>query len=533
MIMNLSSQKTKQRTIISLIIVLFALFFGSCNEKKQPQKPIIKIQVQPIENVYIHYSEDENTFRIGNGSIERTIFIDRKSNHAFTISFVNKLTGHNYINSLGEEFSFEINQTKVSALTETIQYVKYEIYSIGAVKQLELDFKAKSENFGEITIKVFYEVCSNNPAIRKWIEIENTTSSAITINSLIVESLNLMPGIIDDISIYDLAEYLPNKNLVGISPVILNTNLMEGFIIGNEIPGVMKYYDLYSTPPQIAFGMRKSGDLYAPSINIEPSETWACPAVFIFIFAGDPIKSIKSFLDFVSDYITIKQWQSYNVWFEEISEQTTEDLLKSKLNQAKNSNFDIFCLKGTWTDKLGDWTFENKPYIKNISEYAHSFDMKFGLCIDFAMAEPDSFVLTQYADLALKPQYDMDYTIPETNAKLMCLGSKYAIYMAYEISALIKELNLDYIKLTGEMIPPQDIGACFASNHFHLNPSSSLWSIYEGFFALIAYLHTQHKDLIVDISLEHYYPPGGIDYALLRCADINTGIKNENLEEGQ
>lgn len=531
MIMNPFRQKTEQMTIIFLSIILFALFFGACKEKKQPQKPAIKIQVQPIENVYIHYSEDENTFRIGNGSIERTIFIDKKSNHTFTTSFVNKLTKHNYINSLSEEFSLEINQTQVSALTETIQYIKYEIYSIGAIKGLELDFRAKSESFGEIIIRVFYEIYSNNPAIRKWIEIENTTSSTITISSLIVERLNLMPGIIDDISIHDLAEYLPNKDLVGISPVILNTNLMEGFIIGNEIPGVMKYYDLYSKPPQIAIGMRKSDDIYAPSILIEPNETWASPAVFVFLFANDPSESIKAFLDFVSEYITINQWQSYNVCFEEISEQTTEDSLRSKIDQAKRSDFDIFCLKGNWADRLGDWTFENKPYIKNISEYAHNSDMKFGLCIDFAMAEPDSFVLTEYADLVLKPKDKLDYTVPETNAKLMCLGSKYAIYMAYEISALVKELDLDYVKLTGTMIPPREIGACFADNHFHLNYASSIWSIYEGFFALIAYLHSQHKDLIVDVSLENYYPPGGLDYALLKCADINMGLKTENLEE--
>lgn len=529
--MSLTRQKTEQKIAIFLCIISIALFFGACYEKKQPQKPIIKIQVQPIENVYIHYSEDENMFRIGNGSIERTIFVDKKSNHAFTTSFVNKITKHNYINSLSEEFSLDINQTQVSGITENLRYVNYEIYSVGAIKGLELDFKANSKSFGEINIRLLYEIYSNNPVIRKWVEIENTTASAITISSLLVERLNLMPGIIDDISVHDLAEYLPNRGLVGISPVILNNNLMEGFIIGNETSGVMKYYDLYSKPPQIAVGMRKLGDLYAPSIQIEPGETWTCPAVFIFFFAGDPSKSIKTLIDFVSDYITMNQWQSYNVWFEEISDQTTEDLLKDKINQAKNSSFDIFCLKGNWADRRGDWTFENKPYIKNISEYAHNLGMKFGLCVDFAMAEPDSFVLNQYSDLLLKPKDKTDYTIPDTNSKLMCLGSKYAVYMAYEISALVDELNLDYVKLTGMMIPPPEVGACFADNHIHINYASSIWTIYDGFFALISYLHSQHKDLIVDVSTEYYYPPGGLDYALLKYADINTGLKTENLEE--
>ena len=515
--------------IISFVLpIILALFLSACNEQKTPTKPIATINVQPINSVYIQYSENENIFHIGNGLIERTIFIDKKSNHTFTTSFTNRLTKHNYINSLSEEFSLRINQTPISGIAENLQYMEYKIYSNGFTKGLELDFRAKSGAFGELNIRLLYEISSNTPAIRKWVEVENITASSVTVDSVIVECLNLLPGIADDIAVHDLAEYLPNRNLLGLSPVILNSNLMEGLIIGNEIPGVMKYYDFYSKPNQLAVGMRRFGDAYAPAIQLEPGEVWTCPSVFIYFFAGDPHNTVENFLDFVSEYIIINKQQNYKVWFEDISDETTEDSLKNKINQAKDAKADILCLKGNWTDKLGNWTYDKKAYIKNINEYTHSSGMKFGLCIDFALAEPESFVLTQYPNLVLKPKDKLDYTIPDSNAKLMCLGSDYALFMAYEIDALVKELSLDYVQLTGTMIPPSDVGECFADNHIHRTSGESLWSIYDGLYALISYLHSQHDNLIVDISPENYYPPGGLDYAILKYADVNMGLKIED-----
>jgi hypothetical protein len=512
--------------LISYVLpIILILFLSACNEQKTPTKPIAKINVQPIDSVYIQYSENENIFRIGNGLIERTILIDKKSNHTFTTSFTNRLTKHNYISSLSEEFSLRINQTQVSGITENLEYIEYKIYSNGSTKGLELDFRAKSEIFGVLNIRLLYEISSNNPAIRKWIEVENITASSVTVDSVLVESLNLLPGIVDDISVHDLAEYLPNKNLLGLSPVIINSNLMEGLIIGNEIPGVLKYYDFYSKPNQLAVGMRKFGDSYAPMIQLEPGEVWTCPSVFIYFFAGDPHNTVENFLGFISENIIINKWQNYKIWFEDIPDETTEDSLKNKINQAKDAKADIFCLKGNWTDKRGNWTFDKKAYVKNINEYIHNSGMKFGLCIDFALAEPESFVLTQYPNLVLKPKGKSDYTVPDSNAKLMCLGSDYALFMAYEIDALVKELNLDYVQLTGTMIPPSDVGGCFADNHIHRTGGESLWSIYDGLYALISYLHGQHNDLIVDISPEYYYPPGGLDYAIIKYVDVNMGLQ--------
>ena len=108
----------------------------------------------------------------------------------------------------------------------------------------------------------------------------------------------------------------------------------------------------------------------------------------------------------------------------------------------------------------------------------------------------------------------------EEGVKMMCLGSEYAIHAAYEIDRLVEDLNLDYVKLTGHIIPDQEAGGCFAEDHVHRSSAESLWYIYEGLFALCAYLHSQHPDLIIDVSPESYHPGGTIDYSLLKHADI-------------
>ena len=102
----------------------------------------------------------------------------------------------------------------------------------------------------------------------------------------------------------------------------------------------------------------------------------------------------------------------------------------------------------------------------------------------------------------------------------MCLGSEYTLYIAHEIDGLVKDLDLDYIKLAGPMIPDGESSGCFAEKHVHRSSAESLWYIYEGLFAICKHLHSQNPDLIIHVSPESYSPDGRIDYALLRYADV-------------
>jgi alpha-galactosidase len=294
--------------------------------------------------------------------------------------------------------------------------------------------------------------------------------------------------------------------------------LKEGLVIGNETPGILKYYDIYTKPGKIAVGVVPNGERYSPQIQLMPNEVFTNPAVFIFLFKDDLTQSKETLSTLISEYISETQALKYKVLFESVSNDTTESSLIEKAKQAKDSGADVFCLSGNWTDKRGDWTYE-KINIKNVSEYVHSLGMKFGLCIDLAVAEPESIILTQHPRWVVKSKNGSDYDLSENNAKLMCLASEYDLYMAYEIDAIVKELNVDYIKLTGDMFPLADEGGCFAKDHLHNTSGESMWRIYDGLFAIIKYLHGQNWDLLVDVSLDKYNM-GLLDYALLKYANV-------------
>ncbi|HGJ63965.1 TPA: hypothetical protein ENS27_01100 [bacterium] len=506
----------KTLTLISIILSLF-----SCSVHKINPNPVIKLEVQPLDSIYIYYNEKSSLFRIGNEFIERTIFLDKKANRIYTTTFLNKSTQHNYINSLGEEFSFRINGTQISGITGNVIYKSHQIFSQVDAKGLELSFDVKLENIGTFSIRLLYEVYDHIPVIRKWIEIENKTGSSIAVDSVLMESIRLLPGIDFDIDIRDLSEYLRNKKFRGLSTVVFNTNLKEGFIIGNETPGILKYNDVYSKPGKIGIGMTQQGGQYVPQIQITPKEIFSSPGAFVFLFTGEPEQSKDRFEEFMFDYLLVNQSQKNSIQFENINPDINEAILIEKVKQTKNSGIDIFCISGNWTDRRGDWTYEKNPYIKNIAEYTHSLGMKFGLCIDLSVAETESIILDQHSQWTVKLKNGSDYEISDNKTKLMCLGSEYALYMAYEIDAIVKELNLDYIKLTGEILPIADKGGCFAVNHLHKTSLESLWYIYDGLFAIMKYLHVHNPNLIIDIDLDSYNPSGLIDYALLMNANIN------------
>jgi len=475
------------------------------------EKPELKLKVQPAQGTYIFYDSRKSTFRMGNEFIERRIFVDK--NRIYTTAFINKLSNNNYSKSPGEEMAFSANGEKISGVNGTLEFLGHDLSS----NILEIRFSAKLET-GNLNIRIVYEIL-HKPIIHKWIEIENTGGSYITIDSIQVESLKLIPG-----AEYDLTIFNPQKNSKVLSPAVYDAHLSEGFFLGNEAPGILQYYDIYSSNGYVNIGLTPYQQDYGTEVQLAPNEKFTSPATFIFLFKGDPEGSVESLLEFVDEYISLPKIPEYKVWYE--SPSNIQLQIYEHVQNAKESGSDVFCLREDWTDRRGDWTFEKNAYIPELSQYVHNSGMKFGLCIDLAIAETESQVLIQNPEWTVKAEDGSDYIDPKyyelssSNGRLMCLGSEYAVYMAYEIDELVRELGLDYVKLTGAMLPGAGTKGCHSKDHIHRSGAESWRSIYDGLFSIIRYLHSSHWDLIVDISLESYSPSGMMDYALLRNADM-------------
>jgi len=503
-----------------IVAILAVVTLGSCGGRAEKDIPVLQLQVESVSSVYIQYDSRASAFRIGNELIERRISVDVEAHRIFTTAFISKLSGSNYIRSLSEEFSFRANGAKLSGVTGDFEYVSHETFGSGGVKCLAVTLRVEQEEVGALRVELVYEVCPHMPVIRKWIEIANPGGSSVTIDSIQVESLSLRPG-----SEYDLEVHTGSRpsiqGIEALSPVVFDVHLAEGFFIGNESPGVLKYSDLYSDGSFVSIGMKPHSQNYATQIQLAPNEEFTSPAAFILFFKGGPHQAEEVLAEFVAEHLAWSRTPRYSVWYENITTDMTEQEARERVQLAAESGADIFCLGGGWASKRGDWIISKNAHLEDFGQYACDLGMKFGLSIDLAVADLDSQIIVEYPQWVVKLNDGSDYTISDGNSgKMMCLASEYAVYIAHEIDALVKELGLGYIKLTGPMIPNGEASGCFAQDHVHRSSAESLWYIYEGLSSVCKYLHSQHPDLIIDVSPESYNPGGSIDYALLKYADI-------------
>lgn len=440
--------------------------------------------------------------------------MNQKRRFIFTATFINKLSGSSYVRSLSEEFSFRANGIKLSGVTGDFEYIDHEMSGAGGVKELGINLRVMREEVGLLKVKLVYEIYPRTPVIRKWMEIENVGGSPVTIDSIQVESLSLMPGSEYDLDVYTVSP----EGAEMLSPMVFDTRLMEGFFVGNEWPGILKYSEFYSNGSFISVGMRSYSQRYAAEIQLAPGEGFTSPAVFILFFKGEPDTAERTLEDFVAEYITWSRTPIQSIWYENLLTNTMTDAgIRKKVQLAAESGADIFCITGNWMDKRGDWNVNQNAPLEKFGKYAHELGMKFGLSMELAVADPDSQVMADYPQWVVRSADSPDGADNE-NGKLMCLGSEYTLYLAYQTDTLVRDLGLDYIKLTGQMVPDGD--GCFAKDHVHRSSAESLWYIYDGLFAICKRLHNQHPDLMVDISTESYTPDNTIDYALLKCADV-------------
>ncbi len=404
-------------------IFLFSLFSG-CGHKVKQEITVPKIEIQPIQSLYISYDSRNSTFRIGNELIERRVFLDTKANRVFTNAFINKLSMQNYIKSPDKEFSFRMNGVEFNGINGNLEFLNYKINSYGDLKNLEINTRTKSDT--SLNVRIIYEIYSHKPVIRKWIEFENTSGTDIVLDSIIVESLSIMPGSEYDLEIYSLEsknptwtkefnsailksdDQIPYPILIALSPAVFNSRLNEGIFFGNEFPGILKFCDIYSTGKTISLGMKPFAQSYSAEIQLSPQEKLIIPPTFIFLFKGDLQSAEKELSNFIREYFIPFQSNNLKVWHEDIMPDDTKEKLVEKVNLAKENSANIFCISGNWADKRGDWVCKY-DYIHEIIEYVHSLDMKFGLCIDIAIAEPESFVLTQHPEWCFKTSDNSDY----------------------------------------------------------------------------------------------------------------------------
>jgi alpha-galactosidase len=219
----------------------------------------------------------------------------------------------------------------------------------------------------------------------------------------------------------------------------------------------------------------------------------------------------------------------YNTW-EPFNESIDESLIYTLIDKMAAAGADYFVIDSGWEFTYGDYSIHYGRFphgLKPITDYIISKGMKPGVWISMSHTTDSTRVTKEHPDWLVKDRNgnpaNLHATIP-SSCYTMCLASPWYDYQKNEISELIRNLNLKYVKLdlasvySAYKLNNYEAG-CYAANHQHHDQTESLYLLYEKIYQFIDDLKLEFPDLFVDCTFELYGEIYGIDYSLIQHAD--------------
>ena len=558
--------------LLIIPIILFASCSGRINNSltSLTQEEFRKLHGFKPMGVYAGFNAKLGLFYIGNGLVERLIILDKGSKGISTIGYINRTSELDYITAPSDEFQFQIGNVLFSGKNGQLTYLSHEIINLpGGVRQLKIVLQNK-DGEGRVLLKVHvnYEVYPNNAIIRKWLEFENLSDSAIIIENLQIERLSWPEDTQEgwgELKLYGyiLAQNYPIPFSSGADePIILGffDERGEGFILGNEAPGVLKHFDLYTLKNTISIGLPPKEENWATEMRVPIGETSVSPKTFIMLFTGHDLqKALKDGLGrFVNRYFNV------SAKLRELSEYVYLMDLNSEEKAPREKpgkEVKLVCINYDWQQSLLEMTDkddasaeekikpkssiakDNFPMLLEFSRSLHDADMKFGIYVNLTAVKMES-PMSRHSEWAFKLPNGKDWTVDlnDEKAKIFCLGSDYGAYATQVLADLIESLDetvgyhgprpsvvLDYIILDMPTIgsAEQGIYGCAGYGHGHYSRPESLWKIYESIFEIADFLHQKFPDLVICIS-PRTYGTEIPDFALLSHIDQFLIFSGEN-----
>jgi alpha-galactosidase len=582
-----------------LLLLIPIILFSSCSSKSNnsltslTQEEFRELHGFKPVGVYAGFNAKLSLFYIGNSLLERLIILDKDSKGISTVGYINGTSELNYITAPSDEFQFQIGNVLFSGKNGQLTYLSHEIINLpGGARQLKIALQHKdSEERVLLKVYVNYEIYPNNAIIRKWLEFENLSDSAIVVENLQIERLSWLENAQNELKLYGYS--LDQNYAIPFSggadePIILGflNERGEGFILGNEAPGVLKHFDLYTLRNTISIGLPPKEDNWATEIRVPIGETSASPKTFIMLFTGNDLqKALKDGLGrFVNQYFNasakLRELSQY-VYLMDVSSEAKAP------KEKPGEEVKLVCINYDWQQSLLEMTDTNEvkddnstgdetkpkysiakdnfPMLLEFSRSLHDANLKFGIYVDLTTIKMNS-PISKHSEWAFKLADGKDWMIEgqegkgqevtaeqgepknevvgerSEQAKIFCIASDYGVYAAQAMADLIESLDetvgyqgdrpsvvLDYIILDMPTIgsAEQSIYGCAAYGHGHYSRPDSLWKIYESLFEIADFLHQKFPDLVICISPKTYGTQIP-DFALLSHIDQFLVFSGEN-----
>jgi len=512
---------------------------------------IIFFSIININNIYadaeIIFSSEKGQFVLKNNLFSRTIQVDRKNNAFYTVSFKNLVTGYELSQEGSDEFAFKVDGTELTGGISCgmFSFLNYEIET-GRDERKTLIVRLSGLNgtaASGLRVSLYYEIYPDLPMVRKWISIKNESKKEKTITGLEWERLNLNVGYLSHAEVYaDYGQMIHRVPFIGgvEDPAVLvyDSFREEGFIVGNEAPGIMKRIEVYHYTPRISIMSNPESEWFPFKKYLKSDETFVSPKGFIILYKGKKWQDAFDghLADYIRKYMGVKLFERkemptflYNTW-DPFRKDINEKLIIELVDEVAPTGVEYFIIDDGWQDNRGDWNVDKNKFpngLTTVTDYIISKGMKPGLWFSVTDVYTESKMYQTHREWVVLNKDGKEENL-HTNLKgevTMCLCTPWFDYIRDKISSYVSSCNIGYLKLDISAVrsayvqDPQRSG-CYASHHQgHKDREESLLLLYRRTMQLYDELKKKHPDLYIDCTFEIWGYFHVIDYALIQHAD--------------
>ena len=488
-----------------VLCILTCLGSMACTKPPSPHSTAaLRSLLQPWNGIgtYAGFDSARGLLYLGNSLIERRFHLDGDGSVPQTSHYFHKPSGRDYVSVSCDEFKFRVGEIAFTANTDTLKYKSHKIrQSVAESKHLTVELGYSETSREPIcSVKIHYEVYPNLPIIRKWITFENLTDSAFFVEDIIIESLSL------PVDSKAQPRVFGNRPELTVDPqpfiVVYDTEDDGGIIVGNEAPGILKYYNLPSGDTEIEVGLLPTPAINGFEIRVPPNVVMSTPKIWTMLFEGDYSTASEALKHVVGQRL---------VSLKEAAAQVPPITWAKIPSDGEMPTGDFIAVDY-------DWNGDNLSALQRLAEQAHEEGRKFG--IRLPIAEVDVRFLNQsawrlspiasFGSFATENKttqnsgiLDMESpnTTPDGKA-VYCVLSDYGYYLLHAAHALLEETEAHLLVFDGALIgmPDNALKGCGVLGHQHLSRRESISLIYQWLFDFADYLRQQYPNLQLGIT---------------------------------
>lgn len=389
-----------------------------------------------------------------------------------------------------------------------------------------------------LAIAVVYAAYENEPALRQWLEIENTGQKPLTLTHLAFVRMHLAPGSPTDTHVLSGYGAIPHESFMtgrasDAAIFVRDSRTHEGFAAINEAPGHLKRTEI-AQGWHTGMAMMYDTDLFPFERRLAPGETFeTAKGSLVFFKDGDGFAdshwAVPGYMSRVimRRGIAYRPLWIYNTWepfMRTIDWQTVKQLIPI----AARMGMDVFTIDDGWQAVYGSNEVNKTAFpggLAQVRKLLAQEHMGLGLWVPLAAVGMQSAAYREHPEWACQdanhhPKITQTAGGPRA---VMCLDSPYRDAALRRLNDLIGRYHPRYIKvdLTTVFNAYGEQPGCYAPSHFHRNWTESLDGIYESLEYIGRKLHEEHPDVIVDYTFELWGEKHLIDAALIQYADVD------------